>query len=149
MEQYKKDLTTFAINFIETHWDVIEASWPYDDLKIYTKKSFITLIATDFNIACFVIGDMMVYGTDWDYLKAHYINTPDCDLLKIMGRLYRWDEIQNILVPYTENIHILLEHDIINRIEVIDENGRAYTNYNVSKANISVQDDGKTLKIIC
>jgi hypothetical protein len=35
----------------------------------------------------------------------------------------------------------------LNRVEVIDESGRAYTNYSVDKAEISFQDDGRTLKI--
>jgi hypothetical protein len=33
-----------------------------------------------------------------------------------------------------------------NRVEVIDKNGRAYTNYNC-QCEISMQDDNKTLKI--
>ena len=37
--------------------------------------------------------------------------------------------------------------DII-RLEVIDENGRSYTNWDkANKVELSLQDDGKTLKI--
>ena len=37
----------------------------------------------------------------------------------------------------------------INRVEVIDENGRSYTNYlkEDQSVNLSVQDDGHTLKV--
>jgi hypothetical protein len=35
----------------------------------------------------------------------------------------------------------------INRVEVIDQNGRAYTNYSVENVKILIQDDGKTMKI--
>ena len=37
----------------------------------------------------------------------------------------------------------------ITRVEVIDENGRSYTNYldNDQKVCYSIQDDGKTLKV--
>jgi hypothetical protein len=35
----------------------------------------------------------------------------------------------------------------IDRLEVIDETGRAYTNCKVEKAEVSIQDNGKTLKI--
>ena len=37
--------------------------------------------------------------------------------------------------------------DKINRVEVIDETGRAYTNYTVKEAKLSFQDDDRTLKI--
>ncbi|MFC7293088.1 hypothetical protein [Hirschia litorea] len=33
-----------------------------------------------------------------------------------------------------------------NRLEIIDENGRAYVNIDVKEIDFSVQDDGKTLK---
>lgn len=35
----------------------------------------------------------------------------------------------------------------INRVEVIDESGRAYTNYSVDKCELSLQDDDRTLKV--
>jgi hypothetical protein len=37
----------------------------------------------------------------------------------------------------------------VTRVEVIDENGRSYTNYldNDQKVCYSIQDDGKTLKV--
>ena len=35
----------------------------------------------------------------------------------------------------------------VNRVEVIDENGRSYVKYNVTKTEFSPQDEGRTLKI--
>lgn len=35
----------------------------------------------------------------------------------------------------------------ITRVEVIDSTGRAYTQYNVKEVQMSIQDDGRTMKI--
>lgn len=35
----------------------------------------------------------------------------------------------------------------VTRLEIIDESGRAYVRHNIAKVNVSIQDDGKTLKI--
>lgn len=35
----------------------------------------------------------------------------------------------------------------LNRVEVIDDTGRAYTNYDVGSANLQLQDNNETLKI--
>lgn len=35
----------------------------------------------------------------------------------------------------------------VNRVEVIDNKGRAYTKYNVESVYCQLQDDGKTLKV--
>ena len=35
----------------------------------------------------------------------------------------------------------------VTRIEVIDENGRKYTNYNAQKVELQLQDDERTLKV--
>ena len=35
----------------------------------------------------------------------------------------------------------------VTRVEVIDSNGRIYTNYNCKDVEIQLQDDNKTLKI--
>lgn len=36
----------------------------------------------------------------------------------------------------------------VTRVEVIDENGRSYTNWNEqNKVELSLQDDGRTLKV--
>ena len=40
-----------------------------------------------------------------------------------------------------------MDHSKITRVEVIDEDGRSYVNYAVSELILSLQDDGKTLKI--
>jgi len=37
---------------------------------------------------------------------------------------------------------------MVNRVEVIDENGRSYVNWNsTNQVELQLQDDGKTLKI--
>lgn len=35
----------------------------------------------------------------------------------------------------------------INRVEVIDEDGRSYTNYDAHSVELSIQDNGRTLKV--
>lgn len=35
----------------------------------------------------------------------------------------------------------------INRVEVVDDNGRVYSNWKVSNLKLSLQDDNRTLKI--
>lgn len=35
----------------------------------------------------------------------------------------------------------------VTRVEIIDKNGRSYTNYKVADLHLSCQDDGQTLKI--
>lgn len=42
---------------------------------------------------------------------------------------------------------ILKLFENINRLEVIDETGRVYTNYNVKELELSLQDEGLTLKL--
>lgn len=42
----------------------------------------------------------------------------------------------------------IIELPKVNRVEVIDENGRSYVNCkSINKTSISMQDDGKTLKV--
>jgi len=35
----------------------------------------------------------------------------------------------------------------VNRVEVIDSSGRVYMEYNANTVQVSIQDDGKTLKV--
>ena len=42
--------------------------------------------------------------------------------------------------------HIMPFPDIT-RVEVIDSNGRSYTQYDVEEVQMSIQDDGRTMKI--
>jgi hypothetical protein len=35
----------------------------------------------------------------------------------------------------------------VNRVEVIDDNGRSYTEYKAKEVQLSIQDNGETLKI--
>jgi hypothetical protein len=45
------------------------------------------------------------------------------------------------------NGDFLKNYPDVTRFEIIDDNGRVYTNYDVSNAQVSLQDDGKTLKV--
>lgn len=48
----------------------------------------------------------------------------------------------------TADVMAMLPTAMINRVEVIDENGRSYVNWNrTNKTELSLQDDGKTLKV--
>lgn len=40
-----------------------------------------------------------------------------------------------------------LDFSTVTRIEVIDKNGRSYTNWDVKAVETQLQDDGRTLKI--
>ena len=45
-------------------------------------------------------------------------------------------------------IEELISLDKVNRVEVIDDKGRSYVNWKpTNKVSISLQDDGRTLKI--
>lgn len=41
----------------------------------------------------------------------------------------------------------MLAHEQVNRVEVIDNNGRAYVKYGVGDVITHLQDDGRTLKL--
>lgn len=41
----------------------------------------------------------------------------------------------------------VINSDKVTRVEVIDKDGRGYVNMNVKHAQISMQDDNKTLKL--
>lgn len=41
----------------------------------------------------------------------------------------------------------LVDMNRVTRVEVIDEDGRSYTEYNAKAVQISIQDDGRTLKV--
>ena len=41
----------------------------------------------------------------------------------------------------------LIPFPAVNRVEVIDENGRSYVKYNCNNVKMCLQDDGYTLKL--
>lgn len=54
--------------------------------------------------------------------------------------------------PLTGSVRYIPGYDVIDfptatRVEVIDHNGRSYTEWDVHSVSASIQDDGKTLKI--
>ncbi|WNL50775.1 hypothetical protein RPALISO_188 [Ruegeria phage RpAliso] len=42
---------------------------------------------------------------------------------------------------------VIERHSKVTRVEVIDENGRSYTNYGATNVQVSLQDDERTLKV--
>ena len=46
-----------------------------------------------------------------------------------------------------EKVGTVHERPLVDRVEVIDSRGRAYSNYNASEVGTSLQDGGKTLKV--
>ena len=62
-------------------------------------------------------------------------------LFNAEGKALSIADVMAMLPPVT-----LLE--IVNRVEVIDQNGRSYVNWKpTNKTEISMQDGGKTLKV--
>ena len=47
----------------------------------------------------------------------------------------------------TNKIDTVEDVPLVNRVEVIDETGRAYVNMNACDVQYSIQDSGRTLKI--
>ena len=47
----------------------------------------------------------------------------------------------------TNKIDTVEDVPLVNRVEVIDETGRAYVNMNVEYVRYSLQDGGRTLKL--
>ena len=46
-----------------------------------------------------------------------------------------------------KNMNCEPKYEKVTRVEVIDDTGRAYTNWNVSDLQFSLQDDERTLKV--
>lgn len=51
------------------------------------------------------------------------------------------------LADSTQEIENKTIYDLVTRVEVIDENGRSYTSYNITVDYLSLQDDNRTLKV--
>lgn len=45
------------------------------------------------------------------------------------------------------NYYVMNLKNYVTRLEIIDENGRSYSKWNIEKIEYSIQDNGKTLKI--
>jgi hypothetical protein len=80
-----------------------------------------------------------VYGNDW-MLNDEQVNTND---MKGTGLFNREGKELNI-----GEVLAMLPIATINRIEVIDENGRSYVNWKpTNRIKLSIQDNGRTLKV--
>ena len=53
-----------------------------------------------------------------------------------------WDE--SVLAPNGDSIEAFPH---VNRVEVIGKNGREFVEYDCSKVQVSIQDEGRTLKV--
>ena len=76
------------------------------------------------------------------------------ELIEQINNLKQWEQRQlNVIDALNKSIETMTMHlelgtkPEINRLEVIDENGRSYTNMNVKSVKFSLQDDNRTLKI--
>jgi len=62
-------ITNLAIKFIEEHWDEI-----MKDLVVsFTKESLLNDIKTDYQIASWVVSEVMMWGTSTDYHKQYSV----------------------------------------------------------------------------
>ena len=76
-------------------------------------------------------------------ITSDYDNVSDEDILEDSGIYDLLNEFKIELL--SDN---LCELSKCTRLEIIDSNGRSYTNWNEkNKIDLSVQDDGQTLKI--
>lgn len=51
--------------------------------------------------------------------------------------------------PQNQSTDFLKAYPQVSRIEVIDETGRAWVRYGVNDVQLSIQDEGKTIKVFC
>ena len=63
--------------------------------------------------------------------------------LYMNGEVGKAESLRTIINEFESNT----KYSLFNRLEVIDHNGRSYVNNNCSNIEMSVQDNGKTLKI--
>ena len=94
-----KNLDSFAINFIENHFDEInlkECDW-----NIKTKEQAIKEIKKNDYMAGWIITEVMNWGTPIDYIKEYKVeNDEDHFIIKINERYFAFDY---------ENIHYFKE----------------------------------------
>ena len=94
-----KFLDSFAINFIENHFDEInlkECEW-----NVKTKKQAIEEIEKNDYMAGWIITEVMNWGTPIDYIKEYKVeNDEDHFIIKINERYFAFDY---------ENIHYFKE----------------------------------------
>lgn len=82
---------------------------------------------------------------------TNVMNYPDTSGAQLLGR-----DMSEVIDKATEAVmgtDVIEKTDrlyfrpLVNRVEVIDDTGRAYTNYQAAGVMTSLQDDGKTLKV--
>ncbi len=83
-----------------------------------------------------------------------YNRTPRRDLFEYPHRaddsrelIRSAEELVRSLTVDVEKVNTVHDRPLVDRVEVIDNRGRAYTNYWVKDVSTSLQDNGRTLKI--
>ena len=89
-----------------------------------------------------------------EFLENKYFNNPffeeeinkTNDPINLVADLM--EEWQQLHIADVMAMLPIIDLSKVNRVEVIDENGRSYVNWKpTNKTSISMQDDGKTLKV--
>lgn len=102
---------------------------------------------------------IMINKDDWDKFNDSYIQAAMQTITLPFVEVKVGDKIKERIqrYPISVRLHVMqamveqreideFMHDIVNRFEVIDENGRSYSKHNI-KIDLSYQDEGKTLKV--
>lgn len=84
----KQVITDFAVKFLTEHWEEI-------NLKAVhikgSKEKEINRAKKDFHYACWIITEVMVWGTKIDYLREYEQDNEDDDLIiKIEDRYFKF-----------------------------------------------------------
>ena len=82
-----------------------------------------------------------------EQLAKQLCNIPIDLVINEEERYYKnFQKYDGIIQGYTQCQEDMFKDQTVTRFEVIDENGRAYTDY-YCKVELSYQDDGRTLKV--
>ena len=104
-----KILDSFAINFIENHFDEIDLKKCDWDIK--TKEQAIREIKKNDYMAGWIITEVMSWGTPIDYIKQYEVkNDDDKFIIKVEGRYFSLD---------FENAHYFKE--VLPKIKIIEK----------------------------
>ena len=92
MEENKL-ITGLAIRFVEEHWDEINLTKAQINHK---QHEFIEIIKTDYNIACWIISEVMSWGCNKNYLRQYIIEgDSDEHIIKVEDTYFRMSDNYN------------------------------------------------------
>ena len=84
----KQIITDFAVKFLNEHWEEINLKAVH--IKGLKEKE-INRAKKDFHYACWIITEVMVWGTKIDYLREYEQDNEDDDLIiKIEDRYFKF-----------------------------------------------------------